>query len=79
MSTEPGAAHGVLIVDVEIFQDSNKIFVPRWSRLHYIFGVQPDFFRPHDPGEIDPLKIFHDEQGRLAQDALGSELADQFA
>jgi len=31
--------NGVLIVDVEIFQKSNKIFVPRWRRLPYIFGV----------------------------------------
>src|SRR5437867_9287307 len=31
--------NGVLIADAEIFQESNKIFVPRWSRLPYIFGV----------------------------------------
>src|SRR5258706_7052915 len=70
--------NGVLIADVEIFQESNKIFVPRWGGVHYIFGVQPDFFRLHDPGEINPLNYFLDEQ-RLAQDVLGSELADQFA
>jgi hypothetical protein len=43
-----------------------------------MFGVQPDFFRLHDPGEINPLNYFLDEQG-LARDALGSELADQVA
>ena len=59
-----------LMADRIVVDNQQRTLLPIWSS---------DFFRPHDPGEIDPPKIFHDEQGQLAQDALGSELADQFA